>query len=517
MEDKNKKKCSSKNLSDIDAIYYCPQCKIYICRKCENSHSVLFQSHNIYNLEKNKEDIFSEYCKEVGHFEKLLYFCKSHNQLCCVKCISKIKGEGNGQHSECEINLLKDVKDVIKNKLNENMKYLEDISKNIIPTINELKKLLDKINKNKENIKKQIQKIFTRIRNALNDREDYLLDKIDEIYNKIYFDENTIKYNEKFPDKIKLSLDKGKKIEQLWNDDKMLISLINDCLNIENNIKDIININETLKKNKNSENIEIKFYPEEDKIDNLLNYVKTYGNIFIRGFNNNNNLIKNNLSINQNNNILLISNGKYKTLYNLLKFIRPINKIEVKSPESIIPNLKYDNIKNSKIIIFDLQDSGYGGYSYNNINEVKNYLINGGNIIVTHDHWSFLRNKAYPELFGAKLKRQQYVFVKKVKILNNLHPVFTSFYQINLENNSIIDIASTHKTDTIYENIDEYNKDILMELEDGKRGEYLLIKEIGKGKLIFWNSGHSFNNCAFEDLTDFEKKLFINFIYFILS
>ena len=184
MEDKNKKKCSSKNHSDIDAKYYCPQCKIYICRKCENLHSVLFQSHNIYNLDKNKEDIFSEYCKEVGHFEKLLYFCKSHNQLCCVKCISKIKGEGNGQHSECEINLLKDVKDVIKNKLNENMKYLEDISKNIIPTINELKKLLDKINKNKENIKKKIQKIFTRIRNALNDREDYLLDKIDEIYNK---------------------------------------------------------------------------------------------------------------------------------------------------------------------------------------------------------------------------------------------------------------------------------------------------------------------------------------------
>ena len=279
MEDNNKKKCSSKNHSDIDAVYYCPQCKIYICRKCENFHSVLLQSHNINNLDKNKEDIFSEYCKEDNHFEKLLYFCKSHNQLCCVKCICKIKGEGNGQHCECEINLLKDVKDIIKNKLNENIKYLEDISKNIIPTINELKKLLDKINENKENIKNQIQKIFTRIRNSLNDREDYLLDKIDEINNKIYFDENTIKYNEKFPDKIKLSLEKGKKIEQLWNNDKMSISLIIDCLTIENNIKDIINMNETLKKYKNSENIEIKFYPEEDKIDNLLNNISKCFNI----------------------------------------------------------------------------------------------------------------------------------------------------------------------------------------------------------------------------------------------
>ena len=515
MENSNKIKCSSKKHSNADAVYYCPQCKIYICRKCENFHSDLFISHNIYNLDNDSENIFTEFCKEDNHSEKLLYFCKTHNQLCCAKCICKIKGEGNGQHSECEINLLKDIKDIKKNKLNENIKYLEEISKDIHSIINELKKLFDKINENKENIKKQIQKIFTRIKNELNDREDYLLDNIDEIYNNIYFDENKIRYNEKFPDKIKLSLDKGKKIDEIWNDDKNLISLINDCLDIENNIKEIININETLKKNKNSANIEIKFYPEEYKINNLLSNIKIFGSIFTRGWNDNK-LKKNNLNINQDNNILLISNEKYKTLYNLLKFINPVNKIEIKSPQSIIPNLKFDNIKNYKIIIFDFQDGGFGGYS-NNIEDVRNYLTNGGNIIVTHDHWSFLENKGYYELFGAKIKKLQYTFVKKAKILNNTHPVFSSFYQINLENQSIINISSTHKTDTIYENIEEYNKDLLIELEDGKHGEYLLIKEIGKGKLIFWNSGHSFNDYFIEDLTDIEKKLFINFIYFILS
>ena len=61
-------------------------------------------------------------------------------------------------------------------------------------------------------------------------------------------------------------------------------------------------------------------------------------------------------------------------------------------------------------------------------------------------------------------------------------------------------------------------KDILIELEDGKKGEYLLIKEIGKGKLIFWNAGHSYQNTTITDnLTDFEQKLFVNFIYYILS
>ena len=50
------------------------------------------------------------------------------------------------------------------------------------------------------------------------------------------------------PNKIKISLDKGKQIDSFWSDDKKLISLINDCLNIENNIKDINLINESIGK-----------------------------------------------------------------------------------------------------------------------------------------------------------------------------------------------------------------------------------------------------------------------------
>ena len=177
-------------------------------------------------------------------------------------------------------------------------------------------------------------------------------------------------------------------------------------------------------------------------------------------------------------------------------------------------NVIYEHIKNYKIIIFDLQDAGY--CDTNNPSEMKKYLSEGGNIIVTHDHWSY-NKKGCADLFGAKLIQQNYAFVKKAKILNNSHPIFTSFYQLDFENQKIIDIACTHKSNTVYENIEEYNKDLLIELEDGKHGEYLLIKEIGKGKLIFWNSGHSYLDSITDKLTDYEQKLFINFIYFILS
>ena len=43
-----------------------------------------------------------------------------------------------------------------------------------------------------------------------------------------------------------MSLEKGKKINEEWNDDN-LNSLINDCINIENNIKEINIINESIK------------------------------------------------------------------------------------------------------------------------------------------------------------------------------------------------------------------------------------------------------------------------------
>jgi len=113
------------------------------------------------------------------------------------------------------------------------------------------------------------------------------------------------------------------------------------------------------------------------------------------------------------------------------------------------------------------------------------------------------------KLLGAELQSQSYKLVNKAKILNNTHPVLNSFFDLRFMEKDIFVISTTHKTDTVYKNTKEYFNDLIIELEDGKHGEYLLIKEIGKGKLIFWNAGHTY------DLTDFEKKLFMNLIYWI--
>jgi len=162
-------------------------------------------------------------------------------------------------------------------------------------------------------------------------------------------------------------------------------------------------------------------------------------------------------------------------------------------------------MSNFKIIIYDLQDTGYSFNIVEDINELKKYLNNGGTILVTHDHWFNLPGKCY-ELFNATITSNRNLkIVNKAKILNSEHPIFSSFYQLNNYN---LQISYTHVGYNKYLDKD-YLKDMVIELDDGAHTEYLLIKNYGKGKLIYWNVGHE------STLTQYEEKLFINIISWI--
>ena len=277
MEEK-KKKCSYKEHKDIDAVSYCQDCKIYICNKCINYHGGLFENHSIYNLD-NKE-IFIEICKEKNHPNKLEFYCKNHNQLCCSSCITKIQVKGYGQHKDCEICIIEDIKEEKKNKLKDNIKYLEDLSNNLNNSIEELKSSFEKIEERKEILKTEIQNIFTKIRTILNDREDELLLDVDNKFNEIFGNEEIIKQSEKLPNKIKLSLEKGKIIDNDWNDNNKLRSIINNCINIEENIENIIMVNENIKKCKLNNNANIDFKIEDDYFNNFIKSIKSLGKLY---------------------------------------------------------------------------------------------------------------------------------------------------------------------------------------------------------------------------------------------
>ena len=121
-------------------------------------------------------------------------------------------------------------------------------------------------------MKTNIQNIFTKFRSELNDKEDKLLLEIDKEFEDKFINENIIKESEKLPNKIKENLDRGKSIDNNWKNNK-LNSAINDCINIEENIKDINKINESILKCKDSKDNNISVFLNENEIIESINKI----------------------------------------------------------------------------------------------------------------------------------------------------------------------------------------------------------------------------------------------------
>ena len=92
-------------------------------------------------------------------------------------------------HKDCDVCFIEDIKEEKKNKIKSNIKYLEDLSNSFKDTIDNLKLIFEKIVKNKEELKIEIQNVFTKIRNEINNKEDELLLEVDKQFNEIYFDD----------------------------------------------------------------------------------------------------------------------------------------------------------------------------------------------------------------------------------------------------------------------------------------------------------------------------------------
>ena len=386
MESHNKK-CSSKKHEEKEAIFYCPECRIYMCNKCDTHHSELFQEHHQYNYIKNINAIFTGFCFEQGHLDKLEYFCKNHNQLCCSACIAKINKNGKGQHKDCNVCIIQDIREEKKNKLKDNIKCLENLSKSLDESIKKLKILFERINKNKEELKLIIQKVFTKLRNALNDREDFLLSQVDIKFDDIYLNENIIKESENLPNKIKSSLEKGKKIETEFDDDKKLNSFIYDCINIENNINQINSIDKKIKNNDCINNdCNIMFYPKEDKIECFLEEIKSFGKIENKNYFEDSNII---------------SPNDDSTF--ILDQIKMNNKESIKDIKLIYRATRdgdsYDNFFNkcnekNNIIEFIKTDNNtiFGGFTKKGFIKASNTVFKDDNAFV----FSFINKKIYP-------------------------------------------------------------------------------------------------------------------------
>lgn len=190
-------------------------------------------------------------------------------------------------------------------------------------------------------------------------------------------------------------------------------------------------------------------------------------------------------------NVLLITDKTNSLTYNLLKTCPYINDIYLFDNDFVVNRINDRIMEKFKIIIFDPRDVRYTN-RFGDIN-IRNYLNKGGNIIFTHDQW--INDCRY----------QKDYITSNIKIVDEEHPVFSSYYKLNTSN---FKIAETHNSDKlIFE--DEYLKDVIIQLKNDISSEYLMIKSYEKGKLIYWNAGHT------STLTSDEENLLINLIYYI--
>ena len=243
-------------------------------------------------------------------------------------------------------------------------------------------------------MKLNIQKIFTKFRNALNNREDMLLLEVDKNFDEIFLDQNIIKQNENLPKKINISLEKVKLIDQEWDKEDKLNSLINDCINIENEIKEINNINSSIKKLNNYDNINIRFFPlEEQKISQFIEKINSFGKI--------------------------INNKYYKYLKDSTIIDNDNNGYEFLIKE--IEN-RNNEIKDFKLIYRGKRDGEEWNNFYDKCNGIENVILLiksdnncrfGGYTKVGFKH---INNNAYKDnsAFVFSFDKKKYILLKKI-------------------------------------------------------------------------------------------------------
>ena len=105
----------------------------------------------------------------------------------------------------------------------------------MVKSIEQIKIIYDKLDETKEKLQLQIQTIFTKIRNVLNEREDKLLLELDNKFNEIYFKEDLPEKSKKLLNEINILFEKGKLIESKWENEKLNL-IINDCIQFEEKV-----------------------------------------------------------------------------------------------------------------------------------------------------------------------------------------------------------------------------------------------------------------------------------------
>ncbi|XP_071150335.1 uncharacterized protein [Mytilus edulis] len=171
--------CQNKQLNQ-SAEEYCPQCEEALCGECRDNHKIskLSKSHQTISIENyNKLPSFikqiSHNCEEHACF--LEVYCKSHDSLCCKRCLIS-------SHKECKDTIF--IEDFltpssrIQSAALDNIEQvLKDLESNISSTLKDRNRNLADLREQKQVIAKNIKEKRQQINILLDHLEEEVLEK----------------------------------------------------------------------------------------------------------------------------------------------------------------------------------------------------------------------------------------------------------------------------------------------------------------------------------------------------
>lgn len=236
------KKCTIHK--NVDSTVFCKECQKYFCYECEKYHSIMTRNHHLSKTIKNVQ-IFPDICEE--HLLKLDFYCNTHNKLVCAACISTQKELNYGSHNNCDVKILVKIAKEKKNQLNEILEQLENGSKNIEEIIHTIKLLLKESNVKKEQLKSQIEKLFTKIISEIHNRKKKLMEEIDKKFSEKLIPKEISENIDFFSLNLIKSIEYGRQLSTKWEKDK-LSENIQKIIFMENNLKIMNSMQNKLKK-----------------------------------------------------------------------------------------------------------------------------------------------------------------------------------------------------------------------------------------------------------------------------
>ena len=210
-------------------------------------------------------------------------------------------------------------------------------------------------------MKINIQKIFTKIRNEINNKEDELLLKIDKKFDNLVFKESSLKDYDKSSKSIKIFLDEKNLVDKEWKDEN-IISLINECINVENNIKNLKKLNNDLKKNESKKIYNVDNNFQEEQINKFIKSISNLGDIYYNFEFENNTDEKQKYILSGEIENIITKNVEDK------KWLRILSKNILKNKKEYCWKIKILNSKNKEIMVGVAQKETkmvYQNFNYN--------------------------------------------------------------------------------------------------------------------------------------------------------